>query len=177
MLKKLAFVCLFLALSVPAYATTMDVAWGMGPGADSNWHLDYSNNAPVFTTCALNGAGVNVGENNSGGYADGQLQGLGQMFNVTGDGYSVKAISIKISGFQAAGDYSIAIYDIGPSSNYTNVTPDPYDVSTKSPEFSAGFTTGAQGTQVIAFNFYDGTVDPMAATSICLSLPRQSQAR
>jgi len=157
MLKKLAFVCLILALSVPAYATTMSVRWNVGTDDHANWKLDIANNAPVKTTAALTQSTMVTGENNSGGYADGQLQGLGQFINLTTD-ISVAAFSIKVSGM-GAGNYTMAVYDVGPNDG-NNIRPDPLDCSTKTAEFSAGFTTGGvASTQMVAFNLFDGTVD------------------
>jgi len=159
MLKKLAFVCLVLALSVPAYAVTLTVDWNVGTQTNGDWKLDMSNNAPAYKTAALTQSTMVTGENNSGGYANGQLQGLGQMFVVPGaDTISAKAFSIKLSGIQAAGTMGIALYDIGPGSNYSTITPDPYDVSTKTAVWSDSFAEFATSSRVIAFNL-DDTID------------------
>ncbi|MGD0077868.1 MAG: PEP-CTERM sorting domain-containing protein [Sedimentisphaerales bacterium] len=158
MLKKLAFVCLVLALSMPAYAVTMTPAWNVGTAVGGDWKLDNSLNAPQYKTAALTEGTMVTGENNTGGYADGSLQGLGQQF-VLADEIDAKAISIKLSGIQAAGTYGIAIYDLGPATSYTTVQPDPLDLSTKTADFSASFTASAAASQVVAFNIGGGTVD------------------
>jgi hypothetical protein len=157
MCRKLALVCVVLALSVPAYAITMTPVWNVGTAGDGNWRLDNSGNAPIYTTAALSLATMSTNENDSGGYADGQLQGLGQQFALAND-ISVKAISIKIGGI-GAGTYGIAIYNLGPASNYTAITPDPLDLSSATPNFSASFMASAQGAQVVVFNISGGTVD------------------
>lgn len=160
MCRKLAFVCLVLALSVPAYAITMTPAWNMGTAGNGDWRLDSASNGPAYTTAALTEATMVIGENDAGGYASGSLQGLGQQFSLQdGQDISVDAISIKINGI-AAGTYGVAIYDIGPASNYTAITPDPLDLSTKTPDFSSSFTTsGVTSSQVVAFMFNGGTLD------------------
>jgi hypothetical protein len=155
MLKKLAFVCLVLALSVSAYATTMTPTFNVGTAGSGDWKLDNSSNAPAYKTAALTEGTMVTGENNAG---SGATQGLGQQFSLDSD-VSVKAISIKINGFQAAGTYNMAIYDLGPATNYNAITPDPLDLSTATADFSASFTAAASTGQVIAFNMYDGTVD------------------
>jgi len=160
MLKKLAFVCLVLAISVPAYAATMSVWWNIGADETTkDWNKDWSHNGPVKTTTAFTHSTMVTGEDNDGYYTGGVLQGLGQMFNVTSD-ISAKAFSIKINGMPVGDGYGIAIYDIGPTTDYTSISPDPYDVSSKAAEFSAGFSnSAAKSGQIIAFNIYDGTVD------------------
>jgi hypothetical protein len=155
MFRKSIFVCVVVALSVPAYAITMNPYWNVGTQSNGDWKLDMSNNYPAYVTAALTEGTMVTGENNAG---SGATQGLGQQFSLSSD-ISVKAISIKINGFQAAGTYGMAIYDLGPASNYNAITPDPLDLSSATPDFSGSFTTGAQSAQVMMFIFNDGTVD------------------
>jgi hypothetical protein len=157
MSRRLGFICLVLALSVPAYAVTMTPYWNVGAGDDGNWKTDISGNTPRYSTAALNDPRFGYAWAQAGNYPNGQMQGLGQQFSLTTD-ISLKSISIEIS-YAAGGTYDIAIYDIGPASDYTTVTPDPLDLTTVTPDFSASFTTAAQSAQVIAFNIYDGTID------------------
>jgi len=158
MLKKLAFVCIFLALSIPAYATTMEVSWGLNTGADGNWHLDNSSNAPVVTTTALNHSTMVTPEDQTGTVSDGTPQGLGQMFTFSSD-VTIKAVSIKIGGM-AAGDYGIALYDLGPKTDYASpIDPGLTATGSMTPEFSYSFSTAGGAGQIIAFNFIDGSHD------------------
>jgi hypothetical protein len=153
MFRKLTFVCLVLALSVPAYGG-VTVAYNVGTGSDGDWKLSNSGHAPLFTTAALNDPTMVTAEANSGGYPDGQMQGQGQLFTPATDIYSIAAISIKVAGM-SAGKYGLKIYDLGPASQYTNVQPDPLDLSSSMPIWGDSFTTPTNGVtteQVIAIN-------------------------
>jgi hypothetical protein len=156
--RGISIICIVLALSMPAYAVTMTPYWNVGVGGDGEWKADISGHGPAYIACPLNVPDVIIIENNSGGYPDGQMQGLGQQFSLTSD-ISLKSISIKTGGI-SAGNYGMALYDIGPSSNYTSITPDPLDLSVLTPEFSATFSsTGLSTSQVVAFNMSGGTIN------------------
>jgi hypothetical protein len=150
MFRKSIFVCLVLALSVPAYAVVY--VYNVVTGVNGDWELSHDGHAPLFTTAALNDLTMVTAENNAGYYADGQMQGLGQLFTPTTDISSIGSISIKVESI-SAGDYGLNIYDLGPSSQYTNVQPDPLDLSSSSPIWSDSFSTnGVTTRQVIAMN-------------------------
>jgi len=155
MLKKLAFVCLVLALSMPAYALTMTPTWSLSQNA--GWQT--SGQQLVTATLAADQANANsafVSEGSSGGI-------YGQTFEVTGDTFLLKSLALTVHG--SAQTISLDLYRVGPA-DATPGSPDSITLadltnvwssgSVSMPEVPVGVVVGNSQTwgtpKVAAFN-------------------------
>jgi hypothetical protein len=142
-IMRSVLVCLLLlvmaAMNVPAYA--IDATWDLTDTQGTSWRLDNSGNAPVFQTDILANVGRDAtggtGEQNAGSDAY-SYWGLGQVFPIASDA-TIKCISIDISGI-AAGDYGLAVYELGPTVDIATNMPDPMDLSASSVDYSPLWT-------------------------------------
>jgi hypothetical protein len=160
MLKKLVFVCLVLALSVPGYAATMAyMGYGLAPSA---WQ------ASGFQTKTTNlppSSGDTAYVNEGNGGPDGTIQQFAQTFAPTAD-FTLRGLAITIGG--AAMNLTLALYDCGLDDGAW-ATPGSIDLTTQTKlwEQTVAFP-GSTVEQIVAINFYNEAQDLYTGESYAL---------
>jgi hypothetical protein len=151
MLKKLAFVCLVLALSVPAYALTMTPTWGGGTSLYANEMGNMVTSTNNRTRPSITG---DYGFSQEGNWGPGgSIQQAMQVFASPSE-FSMRALSIELVG--AAMDITFSLYDLGMDDGAWG-TPATYDLTSSTPMWSQtvafpGSTTGT----TCGLNFDEG---------------------
>jgi hypothetical protein len=159
MLKKLAFVCLVLALSVPAYALTMTPTWGYSA---AGWQVD----GKQFTCTNLPSTGAGdtayVAEDNWGPGSPGKYQ-LAQTFSPTAD-FTLKALALAVGNGtgKLQEEITITLYDTGTADDSAWATPATLDTTTMTNLWQGTLTfPGTLAESVLALNFYAVGDDPL----------------
>jgi hypothetical protein len=165
MCRKLAFVCVVLALSVPAYALTMTPTWGFAPTA---WQV-YGKQLQTTNLPPSVGDTAYVAEDNWG---PGTKFQIAQTFAPTAD-FTLGALALTVGNGTAggAGDITFELYDVG-SDDGAWATPATIDftatTSTKLWSQTIAYGGGA-AEKVLALNFYgSGLIDLYAGESYAL---------
>jgi len=152
MLKKLAFVCLVLALSMPAYALTMTPTWAVHPTSEA-WQE--TGKQLTCTNLPSTGSGdtAYVAEDNWGtGMQIAQTFAPATTFNL-------KALALAVGNGtnQIAADVTIALYDLGIEDDAVWSTPTTLNLDDGiCQQLWSGTLSfpGTLGASVLALNFY-----------------------
>jgi hypothetical protein len=158
MCRKLVFVCVVLALSVPAYALTMTPRWGFAP---MGWQVDgkqlQTTNLPPSV-----GDTAWVGEGNGGP----STQQFAQTFAPTNN-FTLRGLAITIAG--SAMDIKFGLYDCG-TDDGAWATPATIDFTTQTKLWEQTVSFPGSASETIAvLNFYgDGLINLYAGESYAL---------
>jgi hypothetical protein len=150
MCKKLGFVCLVLALTMPAYAVTMTPIWGGGISAYANEMGNMLTSTNNRTRPSATGDYGWTQEGNWGP-AGSQMQAM-QVFAAPSS-FSLKALSIELVG--SAMDLTFELYDLGVDDGAWG-TPGTYDLTAAIPMWGQTVAFPGAATGVTCALNFDG---------------------
>jgi len=168
MLKKLAFVCLVLALSVPAYALTMTPTWGIQTQTSSSaWQ---TSGMQVMTTYLQNAGAGDCAYVNEDNWGPGASFQAAQTFSPTAN-FTMKGIGICTANGtnNLPQTVSIALYDTSATySAWNQLSPLDVSATSSATKLWGGTLTfpGILAAGVLALNFSGTDLIDLYATEV-----------